>query len=249
VSALLQDKVTVITGGASGIGEACVERFIDEGAYVFIVDRSGRQDEVAARLGARAFALKADVSDAADIERIFAHVDDRFGRLDVLMNNAGTSGNAEERAPLHQNSVSHIDDMLAINLRSAILCIKYGTPLMLKQRGGSIINTASVAAFRSHPGKVPYAAAKAGLIGVTQSSAAELGPLGIRVNTICPGPIDTPLLNAHLSHAAVTAIGDSTCLKRLGRPDEIASVAAFLASDSASYVTGVSILVDGGLLA
>lgn len=243
----LQDKVAVITGGASGIGEASVIRFLDEGAYVFVVDRSGRETEIAQRLGERAVAFHADVTSPQDVQRLFKAVDERFGRLDVLFNNAGTGGRREDIRPLVENSDQHIEDMLAINVQSVLYAIKYALPLMIRSGGGSIINTSSTSGLIAQLNMAAYSAAKAGVVGLTRTVALEVATKGVRVNSICPGPINTPLLKYYMEDEALRGhLIDATAMKRLGEPDEIAKVVLFLASDASSYVTGVSIPVDGG---
>jgi NAD(P)-dependent dehydrogenase (short-subunit alcohol dehydrogenase family) len=243
----LQDRVAVITGGASGMGEASVIRFLDEGAFVFVVDRSGHEAEIAQRLGERAIAFHADVTSAEELQRLFKAVDEKFGRLDVLFNNAGTGGRREDVRALSENTDQHIEDMLAINVKSVLFAIKYALPLMIKTGKGSIINTSSTSGLMAQLNMAAYSAAKAGVIGLTRTLALEVGAKGIRVNSICPGPINTPLLKYYMQDEALREhLVNVTAMKRLGEPDEIAKVALFLASDASSYVTGVSIPVDGG---
>jgi NAD(P)-dependent dehydrogenase (short-subunit alcohol dehydrogenase family) len=247
MAGLLDGKIAAVTGGASGMGEASVDRFVAEGAFVFVVDRSGREVEVAARFGDRAQAFKADVSSVDDIKKLFALIDSRFGRLDVLLNNAGTGGSRGDIRPIMENSDENIENMLAVNLKSVLFAIKYAVPLMLKAGGGSIINTASTAALIAHPNMAAYAAAKGGIPALTRAISRELGPQNIRINTICPGPIETPLLSYYMEDEALRAhLVSATSLKRLGRPMEIANAALFLASAESSYITGATIPVDGG---
>jgi NAD(P)-dependent dehydrogenase (short-subunit alcohol dehydrogenase family) len=246
----LEGKVAVVTGGASGIGEASVVRFVHEGAFVFVVDRSGREAEVAARYPQRAEAVNVDVTSPARVRDLFKLVDDRFGRLSILFNNACTGGLREDLVPIMQNRDEHIESMLAINLKSVLFCIKYAVPLLQKAGGGSIINTASSAALMAQPNLVAYAAAKAGVVSLTRTIARELGTRNIRVNAICPGPIETPLLSYYLQDTALRGqLIAATALQRLGRPEEVANTALFLASDASSYVTGAWLAVDGGISA
>jgi NAD(P)-dependent dehydrogenase (short-subunit alcohol dehydrogenase family) len=248
IMGVLAGKIAVITGGGSGMGEASVERFVKEGAFVFVVDRSGREKDVASRYGDKAEGLRADVAVPADVNSIFERVAARFGRLDVLFNNAGYGGTSADLIPLHENSDDHIRSMVAINLESVLFGVKYAVPLMLKAGGGSIISTASSAALFAAPTMAAYGAAKGGVTAVTMTLARELGGHNIRVNAICPGPIETPLLTSYFHTGAISRefMIDATALKRLGRPQEIANVACFLASEESSYVTGAVLPVDGG---
>ncbi|MDT9600540.1 SDR family NAD(P)-dependent oxidoreductase [Sphingosinicella rhizophila] len=247
MSGTLQGKIAVITGGASGMGEATLERFVVEGAFVFVVDRSGKEAAAAARHGDQAEAIHADVSSLEGIQKIFARVDERFGRLDILFNNAGYGGTSKDMLFLHKNSDEHIRDMVAINLESVLFGIKYAVPLMLKE-GGSIINTSSSAALFAAPTMAAYGAAKGGVAALTPTIARELGAHNIRINTICPGPIETPQLLHYLDTGAIDRqfMIDGTALKRLGSAQEIANAVLFLASDQASFITGTVIPVDGG---
>lgn len=247
MSGRLNGRVAVVTGGGSGMGKATVARFVDDGAYVIVADMSGAEVEVAAQFGDRAEAFHVDVTDAGRIEALFRHVAGLNRGLHVLANVAGFGGRQEEIRSLAENTIEHIDHMLSVNLRSVMLAIRCAVPLMKPSGKGSIINVASTAAITAHPNMVAYAAAKGGVVTLTPSLAKELGPLGIRVNAICPGPIETPMLAPYIQDPAARESFEAvTALKRLGRPEEIASAAAFLASDEASYITGATLVVDGG---
>ncbi|MGY4099405.1 SDR family NAD(P)-dependent oxidoreductase [Nocardia sp. R16R-3T] len=244
----LQDKVAIVTGGGSGMGAASVRRFAEAGARVYAVDYNGSEKAIADELGEKVIPFRADVSKIEDLEALFAAVNKGFGKVDVLFNNAGTAGPTDQRhIELDRMSVEQMDLMWTVNLRAVIAATKLAVPLMKNAGGGSVINTASVAAIHAHPEMSAYAASKAGVVGFTRSAAAELGVHHIRVNAILPGPIETPLLVEHVSEESLNRIATGTALRRRGAADEIATVAVFLAGDASSYVTGVAIPVDGGL--
>lgn len=243
----LEGKVAVITGAASGIGRATSELFHAEGCSIICGDIHGQQHGLAKELGARALGADADVTKAADIRAMCELAEEKFGGLDILFSNAGAG--VQQHFIVDDNEAT-IDVMLSTNTRAAWLGIKYAVPLMIRRGGGSIIHTASTAAIMAYPGMAAYAASKAGIIGLTYAAAREYGSHNIRVNTICPGPTDTPLRTRVLESSGRTAeynpATDTTALRRLARPEEIAYSALFLASDEASYVTGVVLPVDGG---
>ena len=238
----LQDKVAVITGGGSGIGEATAKLFHAEGAKVVVVDVSGAQEEVAKRLGERALAVHADVSKAQDVQTAVAAAVGAFGRIDVLFNNAGIDGSL---APLAEYDPDDFDAVVAVNLRGVFLGIRYAVPEMRKTGGGSIISTSSMAANVVFPSMGPYTATKAGVLGLTRTAAVENAPYGIRVNAVLPGVIDTGMTR-QLPEALIQGTKAATPLGYIAHAREVASVALFLATDEASYVTGQGITVDGG---
>lgn len=248
MSKILEGRIAVVTGGASGIGEASVNRFAEEGAYVVVVDRSGRENEVAANWPGQAEAYSCDLSSLDEIRGLFAHIDGKFGKLDILFNNAGYSGAVEDSVPLHENSDTHIARMLSVNLAAVLYGTKYAVPLLKMAGKGVILNTASTAALFATPTWGAYGAAKGGVTAVVPTLARELGGFGIRVNAICPGPTRTALLSRYIEADASVEAGmaEMTALKRLADPREIAEVALFLVSDAASYVTGAIIVADGG---
>ena len=247
---LLEGKVAIVTGAASGIGEASARRFAAEGASVIVADVRGAKAEGVAQsirdAGGEASAAEVDVAQAASVEAMVRAAVDRYGRLDVLFNNAGTlrPGTAVDL------SVDDWDLVMAVNVRSVFLGAKYAVPLMIAQGGGSIINTASVSGLHGDGGAVCYAASKAAVINLTRALATDHSPHGVRVNAICPGTIETPPVKRMMQHPGTLELNiKAHALRRLGRPDEIAAAAVWLASDESSFVTGEAIVVDGGLRA
>ena len=244
VEGRLKNKVAVVTGAASGIGLAIAERFYAEGASVVIADISGKETGVALKLGDRALAIHTDVTRSADIQAMLKAAVDRFGGVDILCNNAGIDGEMHLIADFDEDNY---DRIMAINLRGVFLGIKHAIPLMKSRGGGSIINTASTAGITATPGLGIYGATKAGVMQLSRSAAVEYALDKIRVNAICPAMIETPLV----SHLLKTNPDDAarvlavTPMGRVGQPREVADVALFLASDESSYVTGVSLPVDG----
>jgi NAD(P)-dependent dehydrogenase (short-subunit alcohol dehydrogenase family) len=252
----LAGKTALITGGASGIGEATARLFVDEGASVAIADiQDDRGRTLAAELGPRAAYLHADVSRENEVRDAIAETVTRFGRLDCLFNNAGYGG---VTGPIEEIPVSGFDETIGVLLRGVFLGMKHAAPVMKRQGGGSIISTASVAGLRTGLGPHVYSAAKAAVVHLTHSVAMELGESGVRVNCICPGGIATPIFGKGLGLSAEQA--DATVplmkgvlehlqpLKRPGVPEDIAQAALWLASDEASFVNGHALVVDGGLI-
>ena len=248
----LAGKRTIVTGAGSGIGRASAKKFAAEGAMVLAVDRAkaaveATVDEIA-RAGGKAIAVAADVGAEADVEAFISRAVEAFGGLDAVYANAGISGGL---VPLAEQTVEHWQEVLRVNLIGAFLAIKHAAPLMVKQRAGSILCTASVAGLRANAGGNPYSASKAGVISLVQTAANSLYGTGVRVNAICPGLIETgmtePIFERARERGTHERIGQLNPLTRYGNPEEIAAVAAFLASDEASYVNGQAIAVDGGL--
>lgn len=248
----MNDRVALVTGASSGIGRATAEAFAAKGVRVVLAAR--RQDELASLVtqiearGGKATAIKTDVSAAKDVERLVAHAIETFGRLDYAVNNAGIEG---QWAGITELAEEEWDRVLDINLKGTFLCMKYEARAMLDcGHGGGIVNIGSVNSFIGFQTGSAYVASKHGLIGLTTSVSAELGPRGIRVNLVCPGFIDTPM------HRRARGIfGDelydkgllpSVHLRRAGRPEEIARIILFLCSDEASYITGTTLTPDGG---
>ncbi|HUY39096.1 MAG TPA: SDR family oxidoreductase [Candidatus Binataceae bacterium] len=247
----LDGKVAIITGAASGIGRGTAARFAGEGAAVVIADLNAEGGEAAVRdckeNGGRAVFQKADVSAEAEIKTLVARAIKEFGRLDVIYNNAGIGGAV---GPLEQISVEDWDKSFAVLMRSVFLGMKYAVPEMRKAGGGSIISTASVAGIRGFAGLHAYCAAKAGVVNLTRSAALEFAKDKIRVNCICPGGINTPILHRNqpgMKDAMEQWMAHGQPIQRAGHPEDIANMALFLASDDSQWVTGQAMVVDGGL--
>jgi NAD(P)-dependent dehydrogenase (short-subunit alcohol dehydrogenase family) len=253
VGGRLEGRVAVITGGASGMGRATALRFLDEGARVVIADlNEGTGKETleagAARGGAeRMRFVRADVSVEEDVEAMIALAVREFGRLDCVFNNAGLGG---ALGPITETEVEDWDFTFAVLVRGVFLGTKHGArAIRAGGRGGSIVNTASVAGLSGGAGPAAYSAAKAAVINLTRAAAVELAPDRIRVNAICPGGISTPLLHRGNEDALLPRLAKLQPWAEPGRPDHIAGAALFLASDDAGFVTGEALVVDGGLTA
>jgi len=231
----LSGKVAIVTGAASGIGKAAVELFRSEGATVVGADVSEGAD------------LRVDAGDEEQVRKLVDAAVGEHGRLDIFFANAGVSGGF---ASIAEQTAADWAEILRINLIGPFLAIKYAAPLM-KERGGSIVCTASVAGLRSGAGGAAYSASKAGVINLVQTAAQQLGGSGIRVNALCPGLIETgmtkPIYEMARASGQEGRIGELNPLRRGGQPGEIAQAALFLASDESSYVNGAALVVDGGL--
>jgi NAD(P)-dependent dehydrogenase (short-subunit alcohol dehydrogenase family) len=249
----LDDKVAVITGGASGIGEASVRLFAAEGAEVVIADvQDERGGRLAAELGAEY--VHADVTREENVEAAVSHAVDVYGRLDCMFNNAGIAGAV---GPIESVTVEAFDRTVAVLLRGVFLGVKHAAPVMRAQGGGSIINTASVAAVSTGYGNHVYSAAKAGVVQLTRSVAMELGEDNVRVNCVLPGFIPTPMIarargvplgEADGKLGVITeAFREAQPIRRPGHPDDIAKAVLWLASDDSSFVNGHALVVDGGV--
>jgi len=242
----LEGRTAVVTGAARGIGCAIAERLVAEGAQVLLSDIDPGVAEAAARLG-QPHAVT-DVSDGAAIEALFETADQVLGPLDILVNNAGVIGRATKLLDLTE---ADFDRVMAINLKAGLLATQAAARRMIPRRSGAIVNLASVAAIMAGGDQIPYAVSKSAVKQLTAMTALSLAPYGVRVNAVGPGPVETPMV------AAVTGGGGDGLsrvlsripLGRLGRPEEIAAIVAFLAGDDASYLTGQTIFADGGRLA
>lgn len=244
IDSRLQGKVAIVTGAASGIGLAIARRFHGAGASVVVADISGAEHAVAQSLGERAVAVHADITIAADVQSMVQAAVDRFGGLDILCNNAGIDGAFHALADYGEEDYERI---MAVNARGVFLGMKYAIPLLQRRGGGSIVNIASTAGITVSPGLGVYGASKAAVIQLSRSAAVEYAKDRIRVNAICPAMIETPF-TAELMKAnpdAAAQVLAHTPLGRVGQPHEVADVALFLASDESSYVTGVTLPVDG----
>ena len=242
----LLNKVCIITGAAQGIGLATAEKFAAEGAIVVICDiKQAAIDGAVASckaLGAQALGLLLDVTKRDPVDQVVAAVKAQFGRIDVLVNNAGITKDAR----LQKMTLEQFDAVIDVNLRGVFHCAQAVTGHMIEQGSGVILNASSVVGIYGNFGQTNYAASKFGVIGFTKTWARELGPKGIRVNAVAPGFIDTPIL-ATIPEKVLAEMRAHVPLKRLGRPEEIANVYAFLASDEASYVNGAVLEVSGGM--
>jgi len=241
----LDGKVAVITGAGSGIGAAMAERFCQEGATVIAADISGAQHEVAARIGAACTPMHVDVAKSADIQAMLQVAMTKYGRLDILCNNAAIDG---PMRPTGEYSEADFDLVWDINGRSVFLGMRYAIPLMLASGGGSIVNTASIASLVAFPTMVAYCAAKGAVLQMTKTVAAEYARQGVRVNAVLPGPVSTGITR-HMPAEYIEAVKKVTPQGRMGEPMEIANLALFLASDEASFVTGAAMTADGGYTA
>ncbi|MEM8937352.1 MAG: SDR family NAD(P)-dependent oxidoreductase [Pseudomonadota bacterium] len=265
----LENKVALVTGGASGIGAATAKRFSEEGATVFLADVSADAAENSASELTNTEAMAFDVSDAEAVNAAVEKITSSHGRIDVLVNNAGIlDGDPRERklwldqaeaelkglmsgqpspdpwSILSESSLEAWDRLLKVNLTGTFNCVKACAPHM--GRGGSIVNLSSVSAVLGHAGLPGYSASKAGVLGLTRNLAIELGPKGIRVNAVLPGAISTPMMGEH-PQLLIGAFVMQSALKRLGDPVEVANTILFLGSDEASYVTGQQISPNGGI--
>jgi meso-butanediol dehydrogenase/(S,S)-butanediol dehydrogenase/diacetyl reductase len=247
----LVGKVAVVTGGGSGIGAATARRFAREKASVVIADLSGTRAAAVAdaitQEGGKARWLKMDAADPEGVQAAIRLATDNWGRLDVMFNNAGL-GTVEA---LETMTLETWNRTLAVTLTSAFLGIKYSLPIMRKQGGGSIVNTASISGTAGDYGMTAYNAAKAGVINLVRGAALESAKYGIRINCVCPGAINTrvsKLLGGNDIEGFKRKLGQNP-IGRMGEPEEIANTVLFLASDEASFITGAMIVVDGGLTA
>ena len=248
----LDGKVAIVTGAASGIGRATALLFAREGAKLVAADwhddtASDLMTQIASAGGEATF-VKTDVSNPDDVQRMVQTAVDSYGRLDVLFNNAGIEG---EQGPTADCTIENFDHVIAVNLKGVFLGMKFAIPAMLQSGGGSIINTASVAGVVGFPGIPAYTASKGGVIQLTKTAALEYATQGIRVNAICPGVIETPMVERFVSAGpeARAAIEASEPVGHMGKPEDIASMALFLASDESAFCTGAPFIVDGGMVA
>ncbi len=254
--AIVAGKVALVTGASAGIGRAAALKFAEEGAKVVVSDVNVEGGEETAAMirekGGEAIFVKADVSDAGDVQALVARTVETYGRIDCACNNAGIEGRI---APIVEQPIDNYDRIMAVNARGTFLCMKAELTEMLKGGGGAIVNLASVAGLIGFPGLSPYVASKHAVNGMTKNAALEYGKQGIRVNSICPGGVDTRMLDSLADQATGGAQSSAQMMDpmhpigRIGRPEEIAELIVWLCSDRASFVTGTNVPIDGGFVA
>jgi NAD(P)-dependent dehydrogenase (short-subunit alcohol dehydrogenase family) len=253
----LDGKVVLITGGASGIGRATALTFAREGAKLIVVDMNVDGGEQTAHMisetGGAATFVQADVTQAAEVEAMIGKAVETYGRLDCAYNNAGISGvgiAGDQRMPTAEYPEERWHQVIAINLTGVWLCMKYEIQQMLRQGGGAIVNTASVAGLAGLPTSSAYVASKHGVVGITKTAALEYARQGIRINCVCPGYIQTPMTAPGMRDPDRMALMIANePIGRMGNPQEVAESVVWLCCDAASFVTGHTMTVDGGYMA
>ncbi len=248
----LEGKVAIVTGAGSGIGRVTAEVFAEQGAHVVVADwNAATGEETAARImdaGHDARFQYVDVSQAPEVQRMVQFTVEQYGRLDVLVNNAAV----QIFGTVTETSEEDWDRLLSVNLKGVFLCSKYAIPEMIRGGGGSVVNVASVLGFVGDPDLAAYCAAKGAMIALTKATAIGYGPNRVRANCICPGDVNTPMVQDYFNQApdperARQTISAHYALRRIAEPREVAQAAAFLASDASSFMTGSVLVMDGGL--
>lgn len=234
-------KLALVTGAARGIGLATTNRFLEEGWQVVMVDWDGEELNKVSRSLVNACAITADISKQVDVKSFMKNIEEKFGQLDAVVNNAGVA----DFGPIEETSFERWRAVMETNLDGTFLVTKEATPL-LKLKGGAIVNIASISGLRASTLRTAYGTSKAAVIQLSLQQAVELGEFGIRVNTVCPGPVRTKLAMAVHSQEIIDAYHDAIPLNRYGNEDEIANAIFFLCSEQASFITGQTLAVDGG---
>jgi len=250
---MLEGKVAIVTGGASGIGRATALAFSNEGAKVAVADVNDEGGEETVEMirnsGGSAFFVHADVSKSAEVEKMVDKTVETYGRLDCAFNNAGIAG---EWAPITECTEENWDRVNRVNLKGVWLCMKYEIPVMIKQGGGAIVNTSSIHGLMAGQPPTPaYVASKHGIIGITRNAAKVYRRAGIRVNAVCPGTIRTPMVYRAVERGSEALVKMVETLEEdglVGDPEDIANAVVWLCSEYASFITGQSLLIDGGSL-
>jgi|TARA_Y100000031_G_scaffold25370_1_gene27329 NAD(P)-dependent dehydrogenase (short-subunit alcohol dehydrogenase family) len=237
----------VVTGGAKGIGGACVEAFMEGGAKVCILDIDQAGQEFADSLGNDTFFIHCDVSKEDEVKTAFRKIEKKIGAVEVLVNNAGI----QSYSTVTETTEEEWDLIMNVNLKSAFLCSKYAIPMMLEKKKGCVINVASVQSFISQKNVAPYTTSKTALLGLTRSIAVDYAP-NIRSVAVCPGTVDTPMLRNSIQESpnpdeVLEECNEMHLVKRIGSSNEVAELITYLSSDKASFITGQAIRIDGGL--
>lgn len=242
--------VALVTGASRGIGAAVVRAFAGRGYAVALncssegslAEAQALADELSAVCNVETLCIRADVSDFAAVKEMVAQIMDKWGRIDVLVNNAGITRDGL----LMRMTEEAFDQVIDVNLKGAFNCLRHVAPVMMKQRSGRIVNVSSVVGLYGNAGQVNYAASKAGVVGITKSAAKELAARGITVNAVAPGFIETAMTQA-MGEKAIGTVLDRIALKEFGKPEDVANAVSFLASDEARYITGQVLAIDGGM--
>jgi len=249
---LVRNKTILVTGAGSGIGRACALAFAKDGSSILVSDQDEKSGIETARMvetvGGKARFMRCDVSKPDEVRELFRFAIGQFGRLDVAVNNAGIEG---AKASTRDYTLEEWDRVMAVNLRGVWLCMKHEIPIMIKEGSGAIVNCASIAGVSGFPESPAYTASKHGVIGLTKTAALEVARMNIRINAVCPGVIQTPMIDRITGgdEEIRRRFQSDEPMGRLGNPSEVADAVHWLASDRASFVTGISLPVDGGWLA
>ena len=248
---IVNDKIALVTGAAAGIGRATALKFAEEGAKVVVSDVNVKGGEETAEMikkaGGEAIFVKSDISQSADVEALVAETVKTFGRLDCACNIAGILGKS---APLTEQTEEDFDRVIAVNQRGTFLCLQAEIEQMLKNGGGAIVNVASIAGLVGSVGIAPYVASKHAVTGLTKNAALAYAKQGVRVNAVCPGGIETDMVQSFLSEDfTMEMMGTTHPIGRIGQPEEVAELMVWLCSDRASFMTGSIIPIDGGFVA